>query len=129
LPDPAYDLPLTHRLKSRAAISLLFTEGKSLVQEPLRLVYRQQPAKGDVAYRIAFSVSKRNHPKATDRNRIKRLLREGFRLEQHQLQIPEGIHADIICLYQSKKPTTFNELKGKFHLALERLSKELERGL
>jgi len=48
---------------------------------PLRLVYQGVPV-AQTPMQCAFSVSKRHFKKAVDRNRIKRLLREAYRIQK-----------------------------------------------
>lgn len=64
------------RLKSKKAIELLFAEGVHIRKKPLKLVYRADEPE---ALALGFGVSKRLFPKAVDRNRIKRLMREQFK--------------------------------------------------
>lgn len=65
------------RLKSKQAIELLFSEGTYFGKRPLRLVCNTQKGNG---LALGFGVSKRLFPRAVDRNRIKRLMREQYRL-------------------------------------------------
>ena len=68
--------------KSRKLIEQLFTEGKSVKNFPLRMVFLQVPHTSTFPIQAAFSVPKRNFKRAVDRNRIKRLLRETYRLQK-----------------------------------------------
>ena len=70
------------KLKSRKLIGKLFEEGKSVKKFPLRLVYLQTEHTSDSKIQAGFSVPKRNFKRAVDRNRIKRLMREAYRLNQ-----------------------------------------------
>lgn len=64
------------RLKSKKAIEMLFTEGNHIRKKPLKLVCE---VNNSGVLSLGFGVSKRLFPKAVDRNRIKRLMREQFK--------------------------------------------------
>lgn len=74
--------PKKEKIKSRKTIDQLFSEGKSRVQYPVKMLYI--PSEIEV-HQAAFSVPKRNFKRAVDRNRIKRQLREAYRLNKHIL--------------------------------------------
>jgi len=65
------------RLKSKKAIETLFAEGNHIRKKPLKLVFSVD---GSNNLALGFGVSKRLFPRAVDRNRIKRLMREQFKL-------------------------------------------------
>ncbi|MGB0357708.1 MAG: ribonuclease P protein component [Flavobacteriaceae bacterium] len=65
------------RLKSKKAIETLFAEGNHIRKKPLKLVFSVD---GSNKLALGFGVSKRLFPRAVDRNRIKRLMREQFKL-------------------------------------------------
>lgn len=81
------------RLSSVKDIETLFKKGKSLFVFPLKVVFIQKKVeleentekneqKQNAPARLLISVSKRNFKKAVDRNRIKRQIREGYRLQK-----------------------------------------------
>ena len=70
------------KLKSRKLIERLFEEGKSVKKYPIRLVYLQTDHTSDLPAQVGFSVPKRHFKRAVDRNRIKRLLREAYRIQK-----------------------------------------------
>jgi len=85
------------RLKSRKTIELLFSEGKSFSIFPFRILYCLSPlefttdennvAANNEKLQVGVTVSSRNFKKAVDRNRIKRLMREAWRLQKNELQL------------------------------------------
>ena len=71
------------RLKSKTLIGKLYSEGKSVKNFPLRLVYVQTEHTSKYPAQVGVSVPKRNFKKAVDRNRLKRLLRETYRKQKN----------------------------------------------
>ncbi|MEE9406927.1 MAG: ribonuclease P protein component [Polaribacter sp.] len=70
------------RLKSKKLIERLYIEGNSVKTFPLRMVYIQTEHTSDFPCQAGVSVPKRNFKLAVDRNRIKRLMRECYRLQK-----------------------------------------------
>ena len=72
------------KLKSKKIIDALFTEGNSVSAYPLRLVYIRSNFDASLITKTGVSVSKRYFKKAVDRNHIKRLIREAYRLNRYK---------------------------------------------
>ena len=70
------------RLKSRKLIGKLYAEGNSVKAFPLRMMYLQTAHTSNFPAQVGVSVAKRNFKKAPDRNRLKRLMRETYRLQK-----------------------------------------------
>lgn len=77
-----YTLGKQERLKRRKLIEKLYSEGKSVKNFPLRMMYLQTQHTSDFPCQVGVSVPKRNFKLAVSRNRIKRLLRESYRLQK-----------------------------------------------
>ncbi len=77
------------KLKSRKALESLFAKGKSFSVFPIKVFYQTHPLEpgiiAEVTVHAGVGVSSRNFKKAVDRNRIKRLLREVYRTQKHNL--------------------------------------------
>lgn len=82
-----YTFKKEERLKSRKLIERLFVEGKRLKSSSMQMVFLQIDHNSDSLNQASFSVAKRRFKKAVDRNRIKRLIREAYRLQKNQLPI------------------------------------------
>ncbi|TAK37532.1 MAG: ribonuclease P protein component [Saprospiraceae bacterium] len=74
------------RLKSRKTIGRLFAGGQSFGMYPLRLVFlKEEEPKSGTPVEFGVSVPKRSFKSAVARNRLKRKVREAWRLNKHQL--------------------------------------------
>ena len=108
------------KLKSKKVIDRLFTEGKSISVYPLRLVYLKTEYEDNGIIKTGVSVSKRLHKTAVDRNRIKRLLREAYRLNKPLFFNNSTTSYAFMILYLSKDGTTFEELNTNMKLLFEK---------
>ena len=108
------------KLKSKKVIDHLFNEGKSISVYPLRLVYLKTEYEDNSIIKTGVSVSKRLHKTAVARNRIKRLLREAYRLNKPLFFNNSTTSYAFMILYLSKDGTTFEELNTKMKLLFEK---------
>lgn len=76
-----------------------------------------------------FSVSKRKFPRAVDRNKVKRLMRESYRLLKPEFyqSMPMNISWDIGLVYTGTEILGFLEIQRNLSKALERLSTQLRQ--
>ncbi|WP_248724552.1 ribonuclease P protein component [Seonamhaeicola sp. ML3] len=103
------------KLKSKKLIDQLFTEGQSVSAYPLRLVYLKTEFEDAVTAKTGVSVSKRYFKNAVDRNRIKRLLRESYRLNKHRYFNNFTTQYAFMILYIGKEKLTFSEVETKMN--------------
>ena len=79
--------PKSEKLCSDKLIDRLFTEGnREIGSFPVRLVYLQVSTEEISGINILVSVSKRHFKRAVKRNRVKRQLREYYRLNNQKLK-------------------------------------------
>ena len=105
--------PKHEKLKSKTAIDLLFTEGKSVSKYPLRLVYAPITPETGEKIKIGVSVSKKYFKRAVDRNYYKRVLRETYRLNKSILLDHLDQPYAIMFFYQTKDRLTYQEIHKK----------------
>jgi ribonuclease P protein component len=107
------------KLKSKKLIEQLFAEGKSVSAHPLRLIFIETSFVEDVKLKVGMSVSKRNFKKAVDRNRIKRLLRECYRLNKHAYFNNITTQYAFMILYIGNDKPIYKYLETKMKLLFE----------
>ena len=105
--------PNAEKLKSKATIDLLFSEGKSVSKYPLRLVYVPIDLDNEEQIKIGVSVSKKYFKKAVDRNYFKRVLRECYRLNKHLLTNNIEKKYAFMFFYQTKDRFSYQEINEK----------------
>jgi len=91
-----YGFGKEERLCSRKEITRLFEEGNSFFSYPFNLIWIKSDNKLHFPAQFAISVSRKSFKKAVTRNRIKRLIREAWRLEKSVLY--EYLKQHNICL-------------------------------
>lgn len=106
------------KLKSRKLIEKLFDEGKSVTVFPLRMLYLKTTHEDGSVIKTGVSVSKRNFKKAVDRNRVKRLLRETYRLNKPEYFNNITTPYALMILYIGKDTNDFNSVNENLKLLL-----------
>jgi ribonuclease P protein component len=108
-----FTYPKAEKLKSKTAIDLLFSKGKSVSKYPLRLVYIAGDFGENTSIKMGVSVSKKNFKNAVDRNYFKRILRETYRLNKHLLLDNMTQPYAFMFLYQTKDRLSYDEINKK----------------
>lgn len=106
------------RLKSYKVIGQLFKVGQSFGAYPLRLVWNKvekEEIEGDSPVKFGLSVPKRNFKSAVARNRIRRKVREAWRLNKHMLyKVMAERHGQLafMVLYTAKEDFSFSQIEA-----------------
>jgi len=131
-----FTLGKNERLKSRKQIEQLFAEGKNFAVNPFRIYFlfdemlNVQRTKLNVQFGIG--VSAKIFKKAVDRNRIKRLTREAWRLQKNELTEKvrtSGKQLNIFFIYTGKELPDFTIVKDKVAVALKKLADKIDENI
>lgn len=113
--DYQYTLSKAERISLQSRIDLLFTKGDSFIAYPLRVVYTLRDLNTEEPLvSILTSVSKRKFKRAVKRNRVKRLIRENFRLQKyafHELAKCSQKSIDIAFLYLKDELPEYEDIE------------------
>ena len=117
----ANTLSRTERLKNAERISTVMAHRQSFSVYPLRVAYLlREDGQGQV--KVAFSVSKKRFKHAVDRNRIKRLMRETYRIHKELLYRVVGEDSmDILFIYSSFSTSSYRQMEESMVSLLEKL--------
>jgi ribonuclease P protein component len=127
----------TDKLKSRKQTQHLFSTGQAINVFPIRLIYTIEPIESTAANLSLTSVLQagvgapsRTFRKAVQRNRVKRLLREAYRLEKPNFISQAALdnkRVNLFLLYTDALVLTQVEIQGKLKEALSILVTKLNK--
>jgi len=113
------------KLKSRKLIEVLFKQGSSFSNFPFRVLYIFQE-KNIAPLQSGFAVSGKQFKRSVDRNRIKRLMREAYRLQKNHLtELLEKNEKSmaVFFIYTGNQIPEYKDVTEKMQSALKRLNK------
>lgn len=125
-----FTLQKEERLKSRKRIEQLFNEGKSFAQPPFRIYYLLSAiteSNKQVILEFGAGVSSKNFKKAVDRNRVKRILRETYRVQKNPIiqSIPSGNRLSVFFIYTGRDLPLYKDVYEKMGVTLQKLAKKI----
>lgn len=107
------------KLKSRKTISLLFAEGKTCSKFPIKVLYLE--VEGADNTQATFAVPKKSFNKAVSRNRIKRLLREGYRLHKTEHLESSAKKFVLLFIYLGKEEVDYKKVEKAMISVLKKI--------
>ena len=85
-------------------------------------MYLAEPGEGDI--KAGFTVSSKNFPRAVDRNRIKRLSRESYRIRKKELEISireNRSDLSLFFIYTGREIISYEEISSALKQVLDKL--------
>jgi ribonuclease P protein component len=116
--------PKSERLCGKNAFEALFQKGKKFFLHPFKVLHIGAPG-ADAVAQIAIIVPKKIAKKAVSRNRLKRQIREAYRLEKEQfINSLKNKNKGMVfaVIYIGEEKADFELLREKINLILTRLS-------
>lgn len=104
-----FSFPKSEKLCKLAYIQKLFSEGESVQSFPLKMIFTPIDFRPNVPFQLLVSVPKKGVKKANKRNRIKRLIRESYRLQKHFF-VPNASQSYAVALIFTGKEMPDYEL-------------------
>jgi len=120
----SFTFPRSERLKSKKILERTFAEGEKVKAWPLVVRRLKTELPEEVTCQVMVSVSKRLFKRAVDRNRIKRLLRENWRLQKNALVqswATDETQNAVVFIYMGKEMPTFEIIEKAMGVAVEKM--------
>ena len=123
-----FHFPKNQKLCNEKAIERLFENGKSLTEKPFRIIYNIDNNNEDVFLKALIVVPKKRVRLASDRNVIKRRVKEAYRLQKSELEkyLKSNNHQlNLAIIYQKHEILDYKLIEVKIKLLLSRLKDQL----
>lgn len=106
----SFTLGKEEKLKGKSTIEQLFVEGSRVKSFPLQLIYLEKEHYSQFPIKVGFTVPKRSVKMAVNRNRIKRLMREVYRINKHLFSENLKEQYVFMFIYMTNKELSLNVL-------------------
>ena len=117
-------LPKSEKLRSFGAIRRLFTEGRGGFIYPLRyMVYAEHSDNDEMSVEVLFSTPKKFLKRANKRNKVRRRMREAYRLNKSLLANGAPRYMQVALIYSSKEILDYKTIENATKRILESICK------
>jgi len=113
------------RLCSKKQIDILFKKGRTQTANPVKLIHLGSEAESGKQVRAMFVVPKKKFKHANDRNKLKRRMREAYRLQKEEFYAQIGnCKLNLAFLYYGSKAEEYNVIFKAIAKLLSNLTKQ-----
>jgi ribonuclease P protein component len=123
--DDNFSFPKSSRLKSSLLIKDIVRQRDAVFSFPIKCFYSIETSEGQELPKVAFLVSKKRFRHAVDRNRVKRLFREAYRLHHRELELPENARLNLCWMFVGNELPAYSQVED----AAQHIFKELQSTL
>tara|TARA_B100001250_G_C19452790_1_gene636739 strand:+ start:147 stop:521 length:375 start_codon:yes stop_codon:yes gene_type:complete len=119
-----FQFPKKQKICSHDAIERLFANGKSISENPLRIIWNFEENNDNVFLKVLIVVSKKRLKAAVDRNIVKRRIKEAYRIQKKHLELfleRNNQQLNLAIIYQEEEIMDYKVLEQKINLLLTRL--------
>ncbi len=119
-----FSLSKNERLKSKKQIDALFLTGEAFFVFPYKVKYCFEIADEVSELKFAISVPKKNFKRAADRNRLKRVSREAYRLHKAVLKDELAVKKkslNAMFIYTHNELLTYTEVEKTMIKCIEKI--------
>ncbi|MDZ4751794.1 MAG: ribonuclease P protein component [Flavobacteriales bacterium] len=124
----SFSFPKEEKLCLRKLIGELYEKGVPIKSPAIIFLHMRSPLPAKVPSQVLFTASKRNFKRAHDRNRIKRLMREAYRLHKHvhnTVLAEHGKQAALMFIFTGRNLPDFDYVNSKIRELLMRYASVL----
>ena len=123
-----FQFPKKQKLCSEKSIDKLFSNGKSILEDPFLAIWDLEEKNNFLPLRALIVVSKKKIKKANHRNTLKRRVREAYRIQKKELELlleRNKQQLNLAIIYRREEMYDYKYLEKKINLLLKRLIKVL----
>ena len=112
------------RLSGKKQIDFLFAKGEGFKEGSFAIIWIEKANPLEFPAQVLISIPKKNIAKASQRNVLKRLVKEAYRKQKNKLYKSlekQKKQIQFAIIYQKSTPLTYNEVEAEINLVLNRL--------
>ena len=111
------------KLKSRKDIGRLFNSAQTFAKYPIRALFEWDQDVSMAPPKCAFTVPKRSFKHAVVRNKLKRRMREAYRLNKHMLNEKHSRNhvINIVFIYTGKEELSYAKIQKSIQKILRKI--------